>query len=624
MKFKGGFFGKLLRLNLTTKTSSVEDIPDDILKKFVGGAALGAKLLYDEIDAGTEALGEDNKVIYTIGPITGTKAPCASRLNICTKSPLTGTVTNSLSGGYFPVEMKWAGYDAIIVEGRAEKPTYVHINNDKVQFKDASQLWGLHTLDTQLYLKEKLNDQGVRISCIGPAGENLSLMAAVINEARAAGRKGIGAVLGSKNLKAIALRGTNEVPIADEAKFKDAISAILKEFKASPMAYPVFSKTGSACATDATTAVGVFPSYNWQNNTEEEWGETIGPRAFEPYDKTANPCYRCPIACSQVRMVNKGPYAGMSTEGPEYETIYSFGSIIGVSDPAAIIAADRICDELGIDSISAGVSIAMAMELQEKGIYDATDIKDLKFGNAEAALELLRKMTYREGTGAIFADGTKKAAELIGKGSDFYALHVKGLELPAYDVRGLKAHGLNFATCYTGADHNKGYSNQEVFGLPVPYPVERLAIEGKGAITKFNQDFCGTYDVATLCEFPATLALSGTAQKLIGDLLTATTGWSYSEDEMWQLGERLNNICRMFNVRDGFSRKEDTLPERIMTEPIKYGVSKGELISQADLDFMLDEYYEARNWTKNGIPTPEKLEELGLEDTIGDLPSASI
>ena len=327
------------------------------------------------------------------------------------------------------------------------------------------------------------------------------------------------------------------------------------------MAYSVFSKTGSACAIDATAAVGVFPSYNWQNNTEEEWEETIGPRALANYDKTSNPCYNCPIACSQVRMSEHGNYAGISSEGPEYEIMYSLGSMIGVSDPAAIIAGDRLCDELGIDSISAGVSIAMAMELIEKGIFSTTDIEDLKFGNAEAALLMLRKLAYRECIGEVFADGTRRAAEIIGKGSDYYALHVKGLELPAYDVRGLKAHGLNFATCYTGADHNKGYSNQEVFGLPVPYPVERLDIKGKGILTKFNQDFCGTYDVATLCAFPATLALAETAQKLIGDLLTATTGWDYSEEEIWVVGERLNNICRMFNVRDGFSRKEDTLPE---------------------------------------------------------------
>ncbi len=620
MSFKGGFFGKLLRINLTNKTSKSEDISPDILEKFVGGAALSAKYLYDELSKNIDPLGEDNKLIYSVGPLTGTNAPCASRLNVCTKSPLTYAIANSSSGGYFPVEMKWTGYDMLIIEGRSEKPVYLYIKDDEVKFLSAEKYWGLNTFDTQSYIKEALGDHNIRISCIGPAGENLSRLACIINEARAAGRKGVGAVMGSKNLKAIAVRGTNKVPIADEKIFKSAVSEVLKEFKESPMAYPVFSKTGSALAVDAATALGVFPSYNWQNSGNDDWDELLGSKVFAAYDKTRNPCYRCPVSCSQVRMARNGKYAGISTEGPEYETIYSLGSIVGIKDPAAIIALDRLCDELGLDSISSGVSIAMAMELNEKGMLDHSDDIDLKFGNEEAVFSMLRKMAYKEGIGKLFSDGTRKAAEQIGKGSEYSAIHVKGLELPAYDVRGLKAHGLNFATSYTGADHNRGYAFQEVFGIPVPKPYERLDIKGKGELTKFNQDFCGTFDVVTLCEFPVQLALAATAQKLVGKMLTGATGFEYSEADVWCLGDRLNNICRMFNVREGFSRKDDTLPERLMKEPILEGLSKGELISKEDLDFMLDEYYEARNWTKDGIPTEEKLIELGLKDTVKDLP----
>ena len=623
MEPRGGFWGKLLRINLTDQASKVEPIPENTLKKFLGGAALGAKILYDELAPGIDPLSSQNKLIYTTGPVTGTDTPCASRLNIATKSPLTGTITNALSGGHFPVELKWTGYDCVVIEGKAKAPTYIYIRDDKVTFGSAEKLWGLNTFDTQLLLKEQLRDHDVRISCIGPAGEKLSLMAAIINEARAAGRKGVGAVMGSKNLKAVVVRGTNKVPIANEERFKKGVAEMLKAFKASPLAYPVFSNVGSSCAVEAVAAVGCLPHNNWQNNDESvDWDETIGVKGLEKTSQTKNSCYRCPVACSQVRMAKGGKYGGISTEGPEFETIYSMGSVIGVTDPNAVIAADRLCDELGLDTISAGVTISMAMELVEKDIIQDQDGLGLKFGNDDAAMRMLRSLAYREGyLGELFADGTRKAAEKIGEESGYYAMHVKGLELPAYDVRGYKAHGLNFATCYSGADHNKGYSLQEVFGIPVPYAVERLDYKGKGILTKFNQDNAGLFDTVTLCEFAA-IFVCDIFQKLMAEIISGASGWEFTEQDMWALGERLNNICRMFNVREGFSRKDDTLPKRLMTEPLKFGLTKGELIDQMGFDQMLNEYYEARKWDSNGVPTAAKLIELGLEEAVKDLPAA--
>lgn len=619
---QGGWFGKLLRINLTTQTSTVEDIPQDVLKKYLGGAALGAKILYDELAPGIDPLGEENKLLYTTGPLTGTNSPCASRLNIATKSPLTGTVTNSLSGGYFPVELKWTGYDVVIIEGKAKEPVYIVIKDGNVSFRSAKRLWGLNTFDTQTIIKEKLKDLNVRISCIGPAGENLSLMAAIINEARAAGRKGIGAVMGSKNLKAVAVRGTTEVPVVDKKRFQAGISRVLKGFKASPMAYPVFSKVGSVSAVEAVAAVGCLPSNNWQNENEIDWVEKIGTVGLTETEQTTNACYRCPVACSQVRAAKKGKYAGISSEGPEFETVYSLGSGVGVTDPTAVIAADRLCDELGMDTISAGVSISMAMELTEKGILKDEDNLGLRFGNDDAVMQMLRDMAYRQGQmGTLFADGTKRAAEKLGGQTSYYSMQVKGLELPAYDVRGFKGHGLNYATCYTGADHNKGYCFQEVFGTPVPYAVERLEIKGKGKLTKINQDFAGLVDTLTICEF-ASQFIPEFFQEVMAEILSGITGLEFTEQDMWDIGERLNNICRMFNVREGFARKDDTLPPRLMKESLKFGLSKGEKISQEDLDFMLDEYYEARKWNSNGIPTAEKLISLGLEDAVKDLPKA--
>lgn len=612
MAIKGGIFGKILRIDLTNKTSQIDTMNDDFFEKYVGGALLGVKLLYDETNPKIDPLGEESKIIYSLGPLTGTDTPCTSRLCITTKSPATGTVTTSLSGGFFPVELKKAGYDALVISGKSAEPVYILIKDDKVSFGNASKYWGLNTLDTQMYMKENLHDQNIRISCIGPAGENLSTMAGVFNEARTAGRKGCGAVMGSKNLKAIAVRGTQEVPIADGEAFKKSIKEMLQCFKESPLAYPVFSKVGSACALEATNALGVFPSKNWQNDEDIDWDEILGPKKLSEMNQTRNGCYKCPIACSQVRRIRKGKYSGISSEGPEYESVFSLGSLVGIKSPEFTVAADRLYDELGIDSISAGASAAFAMELYERGIFTDTDGMELKFGKEEETLKFIRMLANREGFASIFTDGTKKAAEIIGKDTYKYTSEVKGLELPAYDVRGLKAHGLNFATCYTGADHNKGYAFQEVFGIPVPHAVERLEIEGKGKLTKFNQDFAALFDIITYCEFPAEIAVTHIFQRLTADLVGAATGFDYTENDMWIVGERFNNLCKLFNLREGFTRKDDSLPERIKNEPLKFGLSKGEVISQKDLDYMLDEYYECRGWDRDGVPSTEKLEKLGL------------
>ena len=625
MSFSGGHWGKLLRVNLTTKEIKVEKIADDVLKNFVGGNALGAKILYDEVPAHADPLGPDNRLIISTGPLVGTRIPCTSRMCVTTKSPQTGCVASSFSGGYFPVEFKWAGYDVLVIEGVSDKPVMLVIHDEKVSLRDAEKYWGLNALDVQTYIKEDLDDWNYRIATIGPAGENKSSMACIINEARAAGRKGVGAVMGSKKLKAIAVRGTQkDVPVADKKMLQGTIIEQLGHLKKSPIAYPIFSKTGSAMATDATTELGVFPVMNYLEAGDAQWGEILGSKAFADNIVTKNPCYNCPMACSQVRLVKKGHYAGIASEGPEYESVYSLGSVVGIKETSAIIAADRLCDELGLDSISAGVTAAFAMELNEKGLFTDMDGLEMRFGNDLAFMEFLRKIAYKEGTiGRIFSDGTKAAADKIGNNTKDYAMQVKGLELPAYDVRGLKAHGLNYATSYTGADHCRGFAFQEVFGIPVPHAVERLSLEGKGKLAKFNQDFCGgAIDIPIFCHFTVLLGWPEVAHELAGKFLTAVTGWGYSAEDVCVLGERLTNLTRMFNVREGFSRKDDSLPKRLREEPLKKGLSKGEVLSQRDLDTMLNEYYEVRGWTEDGIPTPQKLNELGLQFTLKDLPGS--
>ncbi|WHH60809.1 aldehyde ferredoxin oxidoreductase family protein [Petroclostridium sp. X23] len=620
---KGGYMGKILRVNLTTKKITTEELPEKIAKDYIGGAGFGIKYLFDEVPGDVDPLGEENKLIFASGPLSGTSAPCASRIALTTKSPLTGAVGMALSGGYFPVEMKFAGYDILIVEGESEEPVYLWIKDDKVSIRPAKKLWGINTFDTQVLIKDELNEQNARIACIGPAGENLSKMASIINEKRAFGRKGVGAVMGSKNLKAIAIRGTGKVPIANEQAFKEARSFMLSAMKKSAHLYPQFSKLGTPMVVEVTSALGIFPSENYITTGEKNYVGDLGVEASLERAKGSEHCYGCPVGCSQMKLARGSSKYISALSDPEYETYYSFGGETGVRNLDSIIFADQLCDKLGLDTMSVGVTIGFAMELFEKGILtlEDTDGIDLKFGNHEVMVDLITEIAYRrEGLGALLCDGSKAASEKIGKGSGKYAMHVKGLEFPAYDPRGAKAHGLNYATSYTGADHNRGYAFQEIFGAPFPKAYDRFAAQGKGWLTKWNQDIrCATTDCPTMCGFLMDMALPDVAQKNTADMVSSVSGLSLTPDDIAKIGERVNNLARTFNIAAGFTRADDTFPERILTEPIKGGPSKGHYISRDELKEMLDEYYNVRNWTMDGIPTREKLTELGLENAITTL-----
>jgi len=614
--YSGGYTGMILRINLNEPSVKEEPVSETLVKNYLGGAGFAIKYLYDELKPGTPALDIDNKLIFAVGPLTASGAPCASRMAVAAKSPLTGAMGMALSGGQFPAEMKKAGYDMIIIEGKADKPTYISIKDGEVRFHKAQKLSGMMTTDTQLFIKEELGDWNYRIACIGPAGDRCVPIACIVNERRAAGRKGLGAVMGSKNLKAIAVRGTKKPAIANPESFKKARQAMNKNMKDSTVLYPQFSKAGTPMVVDAMTEMGIYSIKNWSSTGQINMIPGLGRAAQDAMIITRNHCYDCPVGCSQVKLVTSGPYAGYLSEGPEFETTYSLGSTVGVDYLPAVIAADRLCDEYGIDTISAGVAIGWAMELYEKGILTKkdTDGLDLKFGNHAAMIEMLRRIAYQEGLGELLGQGTKKAAAKIGKGTGDYAMQVKGLEMPAYDVRGAKAHGLNYATSYTGADHNRGYAFQEIFGIPIPEQVDRNAIKGKGKLTKWNQDIRAvTCDCATMCAFLLDMAVPAVACQNTADLVNAATGMNFTVAEIEKIGERLNNVAKLFNIGEGFTRKDDSFPKRIMTEPIKAGASRGQTISQAALDEMLDEYYAVRGWDKNGNPTPAKLKELGIK-----------
>lgn len=627
--YKGGYMGKVLRVNLTTKEIQTEELPVQLAKDYIGGAGFGIKYLFDEVPGDCDPLGEENKLIFVPGPLSGTSAPCASRMSLTTKSPLTNGVGMALSGGYFPVELKFAGYDVLIIEGKSEEPVYLWIKDDKVSIRRANQYWGMNTLDTQVAMKQELNEQAARIACIGPAGENLSKMAAIINERRAFGRKGVGAVMGSKNLKAIAVRGTKQVPIADEEAFKKARSTMLAGMKASPILYPEFSKLGTPMVVDATSAMGMFPSENYRNTGEDDYTEGLGAKSSLERTLGNEHCYGCPVGCTQVKLARGGnlKFQG-SMSDPEYETYYSLGSVCGVKSQEAVIHADHLCDKYGLDTISVGVTIGFAMELFENGLLSKDQVNglDFRFGNADAMVDAITEIAYRnEGLGELLCDGTKVLAEKIGNGSEKYAMHVKGLEFPAYDPRGAKAHGFNYVTSYTGADHNRGYAPQEIFGADIPKAYDRFTAEGKGWLTMYNQDLrLATADCPTMCGFLIDMAVASIAEQNTADMVSAATGLEFKKEDIMVIGARVNNVARAFNLTAGMTKKDDTLPERVMTEPIKAGGSAGQMVTPDELNLMLHDYYEARGWTQEGVPTEAKLQELGLEDVADVLKQKGI
>jgi aldehyde:ferredoxin oxidoreductase len=619
--------GKILRVNLTTKQITEEPYPETLSRQFMGGAGAGVKLLYDEVDPKADPLGPDNKLIASLGFLAGTSAPVTSRIAFVAKSPLSGTVGYANSGGFFPNELRATGVQALIIEGKAEAPVYLWIGDTKAEIRDAREYWGLTTIDTQYYLQQALHDGNIRVACIGPAGERLVKYAAIIHERRASGRKGLGAVMGAKNLKAIAVRGSQKLPpLADPAAFKAAVQALHAAMKDSPVLYHRFRNFGTAGNVELTVGQGDMPALNFQEPADEKY-LAIGAQAGTGYRVRHFACDQCPVLAAQVRAVSSGPYAGYASEGPEFESLYSLGSDMGITDMGACIAMDRLCDELGLDTVSFGATVAMAMELFERGILSRADVDglDLKFGNHEAAVAVLRKIAYREGVGDLLAEGSRLAAQRIGGEAPKYAMHVKGLEFPGYDPRGLKAMGLNYMTAYTGADHSRGHSEQEVFGIPVPQAVDRLAIEGKAALTIFNQDVgASVKDSAMLCTFVVRLALlpKNLGPTLVADLWRAAQGYNVTPEEVVRVGERLTNVARVWNLRAGFTRADDTLPDRLLMEPLKTGASQGHRISPEDRDFMLNEYYRLHGWDARGVPTPERLKALGLEALVQDLPRA--
>jgi len=608
----GGYKNRILRVNLTDRTFSEEALSEDLIHNYIGGRGFGIKLLYDDLKPGIDPLGEENELIFMAGPLAGTNAQSFGRWKVFFKSPLTGTYFKSSGGGHFAAELKSAGFDAIIIEGAAEQPVYLWIHDGRYEFRDATYLWGLDCDDTHTLIREELGDPRIRIACIGPAGERGVKYAGIFSDRRTAGRGGGGTVMGAKNLKAIAIRGREKVDIADPEAFKAAVKAQIAAYRANPI-FESFSQTGSQAVVELTSgALGMYPTRNFREGVLPNWERLEGAEYTKlRVRKTA--CSNCMIHCGSITKVSIGRYRGAWSEGPEYETIWGFSGPIDVSDIGLTVAADKLCDDLGLDTISTSGAIGFAYELYERGIISKKDTGGLElvYGSGEPILELIRQIAYREGFGAVLAEGTREAARRIGKGAEQYAIQVKGLELPAYDPRGAKAHGLNLLTMNIGADHNSGYGVQEVFGIPIPRQVDRFAVEGKGELTKYNQDITAVTETGIACAFP--IALCMITAETYANLISAATGIKDFADPayMWLVGERIFNLERMFNVREGFGKKDDVFPTRLTNDPLPAGPSAGQVF---EAETLLSDYYKARGWNlETGVPTVGKLKELGLD-----------
>lgn len=591
--------GKIARINLSTGEIKTEALDLDLAKKFVGGRGLGTKILYDEGIATVDPLSDKNKIVFATGAMTGTNSPTAGRYMVVTKSPLNNMIASSNSGGKWGAKLKYAGWDAIIVEGKSEKPIYINIEDEKIEILTAEPFVGMLSESLDDLLKEM--HPKCSVLNIGPAGENQSLIAAIINDKdRAAGRSGVGAVMGSKNLKAISVTSTkNVMEPFDAPKLKEATAECIKKIRDNGVTNGGLPTYGTAVLVNIINNTGSFPVNNWQGSYFEKADDISGESLKENFLEKTSYCHRCPIGCGRVISIN-----GKETGGPEYEPLWAYGSNCGISDLSAINMANYLCNEYGLDAISTPCTIAAAMELYQKGYIkeEECDGIPLVWGSSEAVIEWTRRMG--EGKSALaklMADGSYRLCEHYGHPE--ISMSVKKLEMPAYDARGIQGIGLGYATSNRGGCHVRSYTiSPEILGLPVA--LDRTATEGKASWTKTYQDLTAVIDSMGLCLFTS-FAMGAPDY---ANLLNAGTGTMHTPEELLVAGERIYNIERLFNKEAGMKSEDDRLPKRMTEEPITDGPSKG-MVSK--LSITLPEYYEARGW-ENAFPTQETLVRLGL------------
>ncbi len=616
-----GCHGKILRVNLSSSTITDEEVPESKYKQFLGGAGLATRFLWDEVPKDADPLGEENKLIFMTGSLTGVIAPSTGRFSVVGKSPQTGIWGQANSGGRWGVDFKKSGYDGIIFEGVSPKPVYLVIDENKAELRGASHLWGMSVPQTTEEVKKEAGDN-FNVACIGPGGENLVRYASIMNDlGRTAGRCGLGAVMGSKKLKAIAARGNSRVQIHQPEEFK-AYSKKLYELMDDSMFKMSLQSFGTNVVLDLVCIRGGFPTRNWQSGVFEETDYINGPAISDKILTKNVTCYACPIECGRGTEIKEGKYAGQKGEGPEYETVGTFGGMCAVGDLEAITMAGYLCNEYGIDTISAGSTIAFAMECYEKGILTGEDTggRALTFGDADIMIDLVHLIAKREGIGDLLAEGTKRMSKKLGQGSEAFAMHVKGLELPAYDSRAVQLTGLTYATANRGGDHITAYVQGPTF-MDAPFLIIEdseikdsfTADPGEVQIAIDLEDMLTTFDCIGACKF---MGLCVSAEDWV-ELVNLVTGWDYTLEGYKQAGERVYNLARSYCNREGLSAEEDTLPRRLLEDPLPEGPAEGHV---NELPALLERYYQLRGWDRqSGKPEAAKLKELGLEDIAEDL-----
>jgi len=612
-----GYTGKLLRVNLTNGKIKEEPLKEEWAEKYLGGAGIASRILYDELKPGIDPLGPKNKTLIMTGPVNGTIIPTASRVGAYCKSPLTGSFFHGTAGGHIGAELKYAGWDGIIIEGRASVPVYLWIDDDLVEIREASHLWGMNSYEVQEKLKEELGLDEVHVASIGPAGELLNRFACITFGARVTGRGGTGAVWGSKKLKAVAVRGTGSVDVPDITKFKHFADELLKVFRNHPATSKILPTYGTPVLVNANNALGIFGSYNWQEELFENAEGLSGETMRETIVAKDKACFACPVRSSKLCVIKSERDGNYVVEGPKYENIYSLGSCCGIDSIKTVAIAERICDNYGMDAIEAGVAIAFSMECFEKGILTLEDTEgmELRFGDEEAMLTMLHKIGKREGLGDLLAEGVKRVSEKLGHGSEDFAMHTKGLTFAGHSARGMPGFGLGYATGPRGGSHHDGRPTGERTGL-----VLRETFEGKAEYTARINHFSIYTDSMIVCHLAESIWGPLDISEWCVKSLNVATGMQSSLEDAKKTAERIWNMMRAFMVREGFRRKDDKLPKRFMEEPIPKGPSKGMVFSRENLDKLLDEYYGFRGWDlKTGIPTPERLTSLDLEDVAQDM-----
>jgi len=632
------FKQRALFINLSTKEIKVIEVPKDTVVKYIGGRGVNAYFLWKLVNNRIHPLSEDNVLIFGTGPFTGTFIPTAGQLTVTSKSPLTQRYFKCNAGGHWAIELRFAGYEYVIIKGKADRPVYIYIEDKNVEIKDASHLWGKDVRETNKIIKEELGDNEIQVACIGPAGENIVKFASImVSVYHVAARGGLGAVMGSKKLKAIAVKGSErDVEVAHPELLKKLVHEVISNLpnNVKGKVYYLYGTSGSVAPVNKLYA---FPSYNFKKPYFEKAEELDGVTLVERgYIKGRAGCTACPFHCHKFYKVEKGKYA-CYCGGPEYETLGALGAGCGIGNPEAVLKMHEICNIYGLDGLSAGAVIQWTMECIERGVLTKEDIDglDLIWGNADAAIELLMKIIYREGFGNILAEGLKYAAEKVGKESWKWAIQARGLEQSRVDTRSAKAYALAFAVNPRGPDHLHAQPIAEFGAWPESRRLikellgdEKYAnpyiIDKKPELVRWHEDIFAVTEALGLCSFSTTTTYILKPQNL-AEMFYALTNVKISPEELLLVGRRIVTLERCYNVREGLRRKDDTLPWRLMHEPVPEGPPKGLRNSPEELDKMLDRYYELHGWDKRtGIPLKSTLIMLGMSDVANELKKLKI